>query len=622
MSVQQEHTPSTALSVQEVEARYGIDLTAAEVLRHAFGYIALQMQQKINAAALSPLLSEMNDFGIGLLAPSDAERDLDYDAIAMSTGAPAHFVINQYYARMAIDKWGAENFEPGDVVIYNDPYSGGSHVNDIGAVMPIFHDGRLLGFAASITHWLDIGGPIPTGFGPGLQRDMYAEGIRLSPRLLYKGGELVRETVELFTEQTRIPDMSVNDLQVVKAALQVGVDMAGHYAERYGAEAYLGAVQYALDYSERAVRAALLEIPDGLYEAEDYLDNDSAGNPMLLKCAVRKFGSEIEIDFSGSAREDWSGYACQWADTVSAAHLGLQSILLESIPPNAGAYRPVHVVAPPGSCFHALPPMSTNSGHLFFLVKATTLVKMAISKADPKLAVGEHYDDICIISFSGVDDRPPTPKPFVYIRFPFGPYGGHAFGDGSSYMPVEQGNAVETSIEFEEEASPLLFLEREFVTDTAGAGRHRGGPATRVLLAPLVDTESTYQLEQCRFPTKGTFGGGGGTMAGIHLHRGGLDGWAKGAELGVPEVVAGFADPEDGTPADATDERAEFRVSKLAGVQFKAGDLITLQVAGAGGYGEARERDPDAVRRDVRNEILSAREAQRLYGVDVDPENG
>jgi N-methylhydantoinase B len=618
MPVQQEsRNPTSALSAQEVESRYGIDLTVAEVLRHALRYISLQMQLKVNAAALSPLLSEMNDFGIGLLGPRDEARDLDFDAIAMSTGAPAHFVINQYYARMAIEHWGAENFEPGDVVIYNDPYRGGSHVNDIGAVMPIFHEGTLLGFAASITHWLDIGGPIPTGFGPGLQRDMYAEGIRLSPRHLYKGGELVRETVELFTEQTRIADISANDLQVIKAALQVGVDMVRHYVDRYGVDAYLGAVEYTLDYSERAVRRALLEIPDGTYHAEDHLDNDSEGEPMLLRCTVRKFGSEIEIDFSGSAREDFNGYACQWSDTVSAAHLGLQSILLESVPPNAGAYRPVHVVAPAGSCFHALPPMSTNSGHLFFLVKSTTLVKMAISKADPKLAVGENYDDICIVSFAGIDDRSAHPTPFVFIRFPLGPFGGHALGDGCSYMPIEEGNAVETSIEFEEEAYPLLFLEREFVIDTAGAGRHRGGPATRVVLSPLVDAESTYQLEQCRFPTKGEFGGSGGSMAGIVLHKGGLDRWAGREELGEPEVVAGFANPDDGSPSDHDDERSEFRISKLSGVHFKAGDVIVLQVAGAGGYGDAHERDPEAVRRDVRDEIVSPAMAKRLYGVDL-----
>ncbi len=618
MSVRQEKESSTsALSAQEVESRYGIDLTVAEVLRHALRYISLQMQLKINAAALSPLLSEMNDFGIGLLGPRDEARDLDFDAIAMSTGAPAHFVINQYYARMAIEHWGAERFEPGDVVIYNDPYRGGSHVNDVGAVMPIFHEGRLMGFAASITHWLDIGGPVPTGFGPGLQRDVYAEGIRLSPRLLYKRGELVRETVELFTEQTRIADISSNDLQVVKAALQVGADMVGHYVDRYGPDAYLSAVEYTLDYSERAVRRALLEIPDGTYHAEDHLDNDSEGDPMLLRCTVRKFGSEIEIDFSGSAREDWNGYACQWSDTVSAAHLGLQAILLESVPPNAGAYRPVHVVAPAGSCFHALPPMSTNSGHLFFLVKSTTLVKMAISQADPKLAVGENYDDICILSFAGIDTRLKHPIPFVYIRFPLGPFGGSALGDGCCYMPIEEGNAVETSIEFEEEAQPLLFLEREFVTDTAGAGMHRGGPATRVVIAPLVDSESTYQLEQCRFPTKGAFGGGGGSMASILLHKGSLARWSGLEELAEPEVVAGFADPDDGAPIDPDDARAVFRISKLAGVHFKAGDVIALQVAGAGGYGDPRERDPEAVRRDVRNEIVSPAEAERLYGADL-----
>lgn len=617
--VQQKKQPAaTALSAQEVEDRYGIDLTTAEVLRHALQYVALQMQLKVNTAALSPLLSEVNDFGIGLLAPRDEDRDLDFDAVAMATAAPAHYVINQFYARMAIEHWGAENFAPGDVLLYNDPYRGGSHVNDLGAVMPIFDEGSLMGFAVSITHWLDIGGPVPSGFGPGLQRDMYAEGIRLSPRLLYREGDLVRETVELFTEQTRIPELSINDLQVIKAALEIGVDMAGHYIGRYGREAYAGAAQYTLDYSERAVRQALLNIQDGTYEAEDHVDNDAEGDPMLVRCTVRKHGSEIEIDYSGSAREEWGGYACQWADTVSAAHLGLQNILTESISPNAGSYRPVHVVPPPGSCFHALPPMSTNSGHLFFLTKGVNLVKMALSKADPELAVGENYDDIGIVSFAGLDDRRGAPVPFINLRLLWGPFGGTAIGDGCAYTLVEGGNCVEPSAELEEESYPLLMLEREFVTDTAGVGRHRGGPATRLLIAPLVDAESMYQLEQCRFRTKGELGGGPGSLASIRLHKGGLDQWAQDGTLGVADVLAGFADVESGEPADADAEATEFRISKRAGLKFAAGDVIAVQVAGAAGYGGAHERDAEAVRRDVRNGIVSAGEAERSYGTKVD----
>lgn len=617
MAHQQERTREIgALSADEVQARYGLDITTAEVIRHALRYTALQMEQKVNASALSPLLSEVGDFGIGLLSPRDAARDLDFDAIAMATGAPAHYVINQYYARMAIEHWGVERFAPGDVLIYNDPYHGGSHVNDVGALMPIFHKGELQGFAVSITHWLDIGGPIPTGFGAGLQHDMYAEGIRLSPRLLYREGELVRETVELFTEQTRIADISANDLQVIRAALGLGVDMVVHYLERYGTDAYLGAIQYTLDYSERAVRQALLAIPDGTYEAEDQLDNNAQGEPMLVRCTVRKQGSEIEIDFSGSAREEWDGYAAQWADTVSAAHLGLQNILRESFASNAGAYRPVHVVVPAGSCFHALPPMSTNSGHLFMLCKSTTLVKMAISRADSQLAVGENYDDISILSFAGIDDRSPVPTPFVNLRFFLGPFGGHALGDGSGYAVLEQGNVMEPSAEFEEEAFPMLLLEREFVQDTAGAGKHRGGSATRVLIVPLVDVESTYQLEQCRFPTQGEFGGGDGARAGIQLHRNGLERWAAGEPLDQPEVVAGFANPGDGSPASPEDPGAEFRISKLAGVRFKAGDVLSHQSPGAGGYGDPAERDREAVRRDIRNGHLSPAEAERLYGPD------
>ncbi|MGV0835787.1 hydantoinase B/oxoprolinase family protein [Mycolicibacterium thermoresistibile] len=599
--------PVQALGADEVQARYGVDLTTAEVIRHALEHIGLQMQVKINTAALSPLLSEVNDFGIGLLAPRDADRDLDFDAIAMGTAAPGHYVINQYYARMAIEHWGVENFAPGDVLIFNEPYQGGSHINDVGTLMPIFiDDGELIGFAAAITHWLDIGGPIPTGFGPGLQRDMYAEGIRISPRLLYRGGELVRETVELFTGQTRIPDISLNDLQVIRAALNLGSEMVLRYVDRYGRDAYKGAVQYSLDHTERAMRAALAQIPDGEYTAEDYMDNDMDGDPMLIRCAVRKFGDEVEVDFSGSSRNEWGGFACTWSDAVSGAHLGLQVALPEAISPNAGAYRPVHVVVPPGCCLHALPPMSTNAGHTMFIAKAINLVKRALSQADPEMAVAENYDDVPFMSFVGADTRGDVPAPFIFINVFQGPFGGTARGDGSCYTFMEGGNCVVTSVELEEEAFPVLLLQREFVTDTAGPGKHRGGPATRTLIAPLTDCESSFQLDQCRIPPQGALGGDVGTRGFIKVYRGGLDAWAAGADLGDAEVLAGIVDESGQLVDEEVPGRTEFRSSKQAGVLIGARDLVVHQGPGAGGCGEAARRDPDAIARDIRNDIVSA----------------
>jgi N-methylhydantoinase B len=565
------------------------------------------MQIKINTAALSPLLSEVNDFGIGLLAPRDAQRDLDFDAIAMGTAAPAHYVINQYYARMAIEHWGVDNFAPGDVIVFNEPYRGGSHINDVGTLMPIFlDDGELIGFAAAITHWLDIGGPIPTGFGPGLQRDMYAEGIRISPRHLYRGGELVRETVQLFTEQTRIPEISMNDLQVIHSALSLGAEMVLRYVRRYGKEAYAGAIQYSLDHTERAMRAALTQIPDGEYTAEDYMDNNMDGDPMLVHCTVRKYGDEVEVDFSGSSRNEWGGFACTWSDTVSGAHLGLQVALQDSISPNAGAYRPVHVVVPPGCCLHALPPMSTNAGHTMFIAKAINLVKRALTQADPAMAVAENYDDVPFMSLVGADTRTAVPTPFIFINVFQGPFGGTAQGDGSCYTFMEGGNCVVTSVELEEETYPVLLLEREFVTDTAGAGRHRGGPATRTVIVPLADCESSFQLDQCRIPPQGALDGDSGSRGFIAVHRGGLDAWAVGADLGEPEVLAGIVDGSGRLVDEEVPGETAFRSSKQAGVLIGARDLVIHQGPGAGGCGDPAGRDPSAVARDIRNDIVTA----------------
>lgn len=610
-----QQAPPTVLGASEVESRYGIDITTAEVLRHALDHIGLQMQIKINTAALSPLLSEVNDFGIGLLAPRDAERDLDFDAIAMGTAAPGHYVINQFYARMAIEHWGVENFAPGDVIIFNEPYRGGSHINDVGTLMPIFlDDGELIGFAAAITHWLDIGGPIPAGFGPGLQRDMYAEGIRISPRHLYRRGELVPETVELFTGQTRIPEISINDLQVIRSALLMGTEMVQRYVERYGREAYKSALQYTLDHTERAMRQALAEIPDGEYVAEDYMDCDMDGNPMLVRCTVRKLGEEVEVDFSGSSRNEWGGFCCTWSDAVSGAHLGLQVALADVIPPNAGAYRPVHVVVPPGCCLHGLPPMSTNAGHTMFIAKAINLVKRALSQADPELAVAENYDDVPFMSFVGTDTRSGVPTPFIFMNVFQGPFGGTAHGDGCGYTFMEGGNCVTTSIELEEETFPVLLLAREFVTDTAGAGQYRGGPATRSLIAPLTDCESSFQLDQCRIPPMSALDGEAGTRGSIAVHRGGLDGWAAGEELGDPEVLAGIVDGTGRLVDQEDNASTEFRLSKRAGLRINARDLVVHQMPGAGGCGNPAQRDPQAIDADIRNEIISADHAGKTYG--------
>jgi len=594
------------LGAYDVEARYGVDITTAEVIRHALEHIGLQMQIKINTASLSPLLSEVNDFGVGLLAPRDVDRDLDFDAIAMGTAAPGHYVINQFYARMAIEHWGAENFKPGDVIIFNEPYRGGSHINDVGTLMPIFHEDELVGFAAAITHWLDIGGPIPTGFGPGLQRDMYAEGIRISPRHLYREGELVRETVELFTEQTRIPDISVNDLQVIHSALKLGADMVLRYVNRYGRDAYAGAVQYSLDHTERAMRAALQAIPDGEWSAEDYMDNDMNGNPMLIRCTVRKHGGEVEIDYSGSSRNEWGGFACTWSDGVSGAHLGLQVALPESISPNAGAYRPVHVVLPPGSCLHALPPMATNAGHTMFIAKAINLVKRALTQADPAMAVAENYDDVLFMSFAGADTRSGVPTPFISMNLFQGPFGGTAQADGSCYTFQEGGNCVVTSVELEEESFPVLHLEREFVADTGGSGQYRGGPATRSVLVPLADCESSFQLDQCRIGPRGALGGGNGATGHIAVHRDALDIWAAGGDFGEPEILAGIVDASGRLVGEEVPGVTEFRSSKQAGVRVGARDVVIHQTPGGGGCGDAAERDPAAIARDIRNDIVTA----------------
>ncbi|QEC46172.1 hydantoinase B/oxoprolinase family protein [Baekduia soli] len=608
-------------SAEDIRERFDIDLTTGEVIRHSLINTCSQMAWNLTVSAFSSVVRDLQDFSVGIASPWLPDQDLQLDLLASAEGCAIHFFTFQYKARNNIMEFGLDNLEPGDVLVYNDPFRGGSHVMDIGCARPVFVGDEIIAFTMTDAHWVDIGGPVPGGFSPGYATDMWMEGIRLSPRLLFRGGKKVKSTFDLFLDNTRIPEISLNDLQAKVATLGLGEQAIRRSVEKYGRDTFVNAMRYVLDYGERRMRAAIAELPDGDYLGEDAIDDDGiVDEEHLVKATLRKRGDCIELDLSGSARQSVGNANGQSSDVASGGHIAIKSMILPDVDTNAGLFRPIDMVLPAGSIVHALPPAANTQGHLLPTCKLTTAVQQALANARPDMAVGESYDDIPTIGFGGLDTRGDTPAPFVCFQVPFGPFGGTATHDGLSYSLHIIGNCLELSYEIEEEFYPIVILRKEFVPDTAGAGTFRGGPAMVWEEMPLVDVTASASFEHIRHRTKGVFGGAGGHSAFISLvdpapgddapstHDGGSQ--PRGTVIsGMVDVATGAIDVEHG----------EFRTGKWANRSIPARSVIVMQVAGGAGYGSPLERDPVRVQRDVEDELVSIDGAREHYGVVIDP---
>lgn len=617
---------SYILSADEIQERFGLDVMTAEVIRHGLINATSQMAWNLTTSAFSSIVRDMQDFAVGISSPWLPEENLQLDLLAAAEGCAIHFFTFQYKARNNILEYGPENLKPGDVLIYNDPFRGGSHVMDVGLAKPIFYNGEIVSFACTDSHWADIGGPVPGGFSPGFAKDMYSEGIRISPRLLYREGERVKETFDLFLDNTRIPEFSLNDLQALAATAGLAEKIVLSLLDKYGKETLMNSMKYILDYGERRMRSAIASFPDGDFSGECYIDDDGVTDEthkIVSKIKIR--GSNIELDLSGSSRQAIGNINAQASDVASAGLIGLKSIILPDIETNAGLFRPIDFVLPPGALIHSLPPAANTGGHLVPTTKLVSAIHQSLAEVVPEKVTADALADVPTIALSGWDDRGQTPEPFLCFHIQYGPFGGTATHDGLSHSLNIIGNTMELSYEIDEQFYPVITSFKEFVTDTAGAGKFRGGPAVRWDHLSLVDTNVTVGFDHVRVGTKGVLGGEGGfpTYVGkvepenwnvierkenIPINGG----WTP---TKVMTYQSGMINPETG---ELDYQSGEFHSGKWANKPFKKGAILVTQTAGGAGYGKPLEREPKLVQLDVINELISYESARNIYGVVLD----
>jgi N-methylhydantoinase B len=468
---------------------------------------------------------------------------------------------------------------PGDVFILNDPFQGGMHLPDIFVFRPIFCDGTLFAYAGTVCHHTDVGGRVP-GSNASDSTEIYQEGLRIPPLKLFDRGIRNETLWALIERNVRVPVKVFGDLRAQLAACHIGERSLLELAGGYGAEKVEQLMTELIDYAERMTRAAIRELPDGVYGFLDHIDDDGidVGKPIPLRVTLSKSGDRITVDWTGSSPQVKGAINNTLSFTKSASYCAIRSILPANIPTNEGVFRAIEVTAPPGTIANAvLPAACAARGLTGFRMVDCMFGALAQMLPDKVFAASDGGNTG--ISIGGWDAER---RPFIYVDFTCCAWGGRPYADGLDGNSNIYANMASQSIEVTETEQPIAIAAYEFIPDAMGPGKFRGGAPFRRDYRFLAE-EGILQVRSDRrdFRPYGLYGG----------------------DPGKPSM--NYLNPE-------SENRA--LPSKLT-MTIRRGDVFRHEVAGAGGWGDPLERDPAMVLRDVRNELVSPAAARTDYGV-------
>ena len=550
-----------------------LDPVTLAVVHNAFKSIVNEMNLSLFRSAYSPVITEGRDIGGAVF---DAQGRL----VAQGDWDLAVFVgLLEFSVQAILDRY-ADEIQPGDVFIMNDPFVGGTHFNDVGVARPVFDGSRPVGFVAVCGHWPDVGGQEPGSFVANA-REHFQEGLRMPPIKLYLAGQPNRAVFDLIASNMRIPQDRLGDLRAQTGATVVGQSRLEELAVRYGWDQISGAMTETIAYSERLLRSQIETFPDGVYEGEDYVDMESLDRPIPKRIHVLLTveGDRMRFDFSGSDTESLSASNSTYSATASAVYVTTKS-LFPDIPMNHGCFEPLEIIAPQGTVVNARPPRAISSMAATVYEKVIGSCLAALAQASPEKAVGCPYNLINLTiggQYRGRD--------YVAYLYSEGGFGGRATKDGpAGLVSLYGGGAKITPVEVTERRYPIEFEEWALWSDSAGPGRYRGGVGSRKTFR-LVEGEARLSCLGDRefYPPFGVLGGKEAARQALILNEGSQD--EKNISL------------------------------KAVGYPLTAGDRVTIIAAGGGGYGDPLERDPELVARDVVKGYVTPERAASDYGV-------
>jgi N-methylhydantoinase B len=529
-----------------------VDPVELAIYRSAIHSVAEEMGAALRRTALSPNIKERRDY-------SCAVFDGEARVIAMGDHMPVHLGSMPMSVEAAV---AAVRFGPGDIVVLNDPYAGGTHLPDITMVLPIFLSGAVKPsfYVSTRAHHADVGGTFPGSMGPA--REIFQEGVRIPPVRIVRGGAVDREMLDLILLNVRTPQEREGDLAAQIGACRVGERRILELVEKYGEARLRVLTDELLAYSERLVRAELREMPAGEFAAEDFLDDDGVDDkPIRIGVRIRldPEAASILVDFSGSAAQVTGSVNAVRAITLSACFYILRCLLQHDAPATAGILRPLTLVTEAGSVVDARPPAPVAGANVETSQRIVDVLLRALAQAVPDRIPAASAGTMSNLTIGGIDPR--SGQPFTYYETAAGGMGARPGLDGISGVQTHMTNSLNTPIEALEYAYPFRVRRYAYRTGSGGAGKFRGGDGLIREIELLAPAQVTLLAERRKFRPWGLEGGASGAAGRATVTK---------AATGEVMVLPG-----------------------KCSVYLEAGDVLRLETPGGGGWGAQNERTAD-----------------------------
>ena len=476
---------------------------------------------------------------------------------------------------------GPNSLRPGDIIIQNDPYLANNHLNDLVLAMPVFSNGRIVAYSCVKGHLPDIGGGVFSSCDY-TATEIIEEGLRIPPTKIYKAGNRNDELINIIRANIRSPEEMIGNLEAGIAGVMRGEKRFQEMLRKYDIATVHDCIRQILDNSENKMKAKIKELPDGIYEAEDYVDPVVIGSahqePLRIKCAVKVDDTKIKADFSGTSQQVQAGINCTFAVATTGVNNAVKIMLDPGEPGNDGTYRPIEVFAPKGTLINPEFP-GPVSAYMDTGTRCFEVVCKALAQASPKNMIAAGDGSSNGLHYQGKDGD----RRFINLEFHGGGSGAYFGGDGFNGIRNGLGNTGNQRIERVESELPIQFEAYEIIPDTGGPGEYRGGCSTRRVYKFFTPTEIIVAGGRTRVAPFGLKGGKPGAKARHAL----ID------KLNNEKILA----------------------SKGSPVKLEANSRVTYMPAGGGGIGEPLNRAPESVLKDVQDGYVSLKAAKSDYGV-------
>lgn len=558
-----------------------VDPFTLEIVKDSLIAIGDEMFYALARTSMSPIIYEVLDYASGL---TDSKGQL----LTQGNGVTGFIGMLSFMVKQTLEKYGEEDLKPGDILIINDPYGGGgSHLSDVGLVMPIFYNGEIVAFSANKAHWTEVGGKDPGSFSNDAT-EIFQEGLQFPCVKLYEEGKVNQAVVDMIRSNVRFPDLSLGDMWAQVAALRTGDKRVKELCEKYRKEVVKSSIDHLLDHGEQLARKELTRLPNGTYEASDQIDDDGFGNgPFNIQVKVTISDNKFTCDFRGSHPQVMGPINCSYTALVSAVRTIFLAVTNPSQDVNDGVFRPLEIVTDHKSVLAAERPAPVSIYWESMLAGADLIWKALAPVLPERLSAG-HLLSVCAVTLTG--NHHETNEPFLIVEPSVGGWGAADGQDGAGgQFCIGDGETYNIPVEVAETRYGVMVDQYSLRADGAGAGEYIGGSGVIRSYKALTDNQMvSVTFGRNKFLPWGINGGKSGSANECMIEK------ANGETDGPFGIYPRYP--------------------------LNKGDVVKLVTATGGGYGDPFNRPPEKVAADVKNGYTSVEQAKDEFGIILNPE--